>query len=147
MRTMTDLDEMKNLIVKALRDDDMASSACAELEAYAKRWPYVFLVNDWDVWNESKRALRLQVIRWLEQNGGSYDFYQLPGGWGLVGFTELKAATHFKLRWSGQGRVMSASAPPSAAVQDWNPHPLRSTFELQPSETPRRPRYSGQAAG
>jgi hypothetical protein len=153
MRTMTDLDEMKSLIVKALRDEDMASSACAELEAYAKRWPYVFLVNDWDVWSESKRALRLQVIRWLEQNGGSYDFYQLPGGWGLVGFTELKAATHFKLRWSGQGRVMSASAPPSAAVQgsapvqDWNPHPLRSTFELHPSEAPRRPRYSGQAAG
>jgi hypothetical protein len=151
MQTMTDLNEMKRTIVGASQDEDIASSACAEVEAYAERWPYVFMVNDWDVWNDSKRALRLQVIRWLEQNGDSYEFYQLPSGWGLVGFTDLKAATHFKLRWSGRGRVMSAPIEASASieaspsVQDWDPHPLRSTFELHPGELPRRPRQPTQA--
>jgi hypothetical protein len=144
---MMNLDEMKKVIVATVREGELAASACAEVEAYARRWPFVFMVNDWDVWNEGKRALRLQVIRWLEQNGGAYNFYQLRGGWGLIGFSDLKAATHFKLRWSGQGPMMSAHVPISAPVQDWNPHPVRSTFESHtPSEAPRRQQYSGQAA-
>jgi hypothetical protein len=143
---MTNLDEIRKLILGTVSDQEIASFAYSEVEAYAKRWPFVFLVNDWDVWNESKRALRLQVVRWLEQNGGLYDFYQLPGGWGLVGFAELKAATHFKLRWSGQGPMMSAPVPTSAPVQDWNPHPVKSTFEPHlASEAPRRQRYSSRA--
>jgi len=141
MWTMTDLEEMKKVIVGALRDEEMASSIRYETEAYAKLWPFVFMVNDWDVWNESKRALRLQVVRWLERNGASWDFYQPLAGWGLVGFKDLKAATHFKMRWSGQGRVMSAS------VGDWNPHPLKSTFEPHPpGEVSPRERHSKQAA-
>lgn len=120
---MTDLDELKEIIVKTVPDQEVASSACCEAQAYAKRWPFVVMINDWDVWNDSRSALRLQVIRWLEQHADTYDFYQPLVGCGLVGFKDLKAAAHFKLRWSGQGRIMPTSA------QDWNPHPLKSTFE------------------
>ncbi|MBD2748152.1 hypothetical protein IC232_15755 [Microvirga sp. BT688] len=120
----------------------------SEVADYGKRWPFVFLVNDWDVWHESKKALRLQVIRWLERYGGAYDFSVLQGGGGLVGFTDLKAAIHFKLRWSGQGRVISVPEPKKAPVQDWSPHPVRSTFEaLGPSEAPQRhPAQTGRKA-
>jgi hypothetical protein len=125
---MTDLDELKTVIIDTTCDQDKTWSARDEVEAYAKLWPFVFLVTDWNVWNESTRALRLEVIRWLERNEASYKFYQPRNGWGLVGFKDLKTATPFKLRWSGQGHVMSASA------QDWNPHPLKSTYEATGSD-------------
>jgi hypothetical protein len=126
---------MKKAIVSVVKDEEVASSARYDVEAYAKRWPFVFLINDWDVWNEGKYILRLQVIRWLERHGGAYDFSLLHSGCGLVGFTDLKAATHFKLRWSGQGRVMSAQEPRTVPARDWNPHPVRSTFEpIGPSD-------------
>jgi hypothetical protein len=134
---MTSADKIRKVNIGSEWNEKVASSASSEAEAYAKRWPFVFLVNDWDVWNGSKKALRLQVIRWLERNGGAYDFSLLRSGCGLVGFTDLRAATHFKLRWSGQGRVMSASRLNKAPDQDWSPHPVRSTFEpLGPSEAP-----------
>jgi hypothetical protein len=121
--SMTDLEEMKKAIADAIRDRELASSACYEMEAYAKRWPFVFMIRDWDVWNESKKALRLQVIRWLEGQCAPYDFYQFHSGWGLVGFKSQEAANRFKLRWSGQ----TGGMPIPHTV--WNPHPLKSTFE------------------
>ncbi|MGF9759454.1 hypothetical protein AAII07_30085 [Microvirga sp. 0TCS3.31] len=131
MWAMVNLEELKAVIISASPDAAMATSACSDVDAFYKAWPYVFKINDWDVWNERKRALRLQVVRWLEDRGGAYEFRQLQAGWGFVGFKDLKAATHFKLRWSGQGSVRSASAP------DWNPQPLRSTFEAaSPNEVP-----------
>jgi hypothetical protein len=138
---VTDLDEMKAVIVNTLRDEQLALNACYELEAYAKLWPFVFMVNEWDVWNESKRALRLQVIRWLEEKGASYDFHQFRTGYGLVGFKDPEAATHFKLRWSGESNVKPVPN------RDWDPHPLRSTFEPYcPSEAPMQKRYSKRFA-
>ncbi|MFC1456169.1 hypothetical protein ACETIH_05425 [Microvirga arabica] len=142
---MASVDEIKKAVVDTVQDQDMASFACSEVEAYGERWPFVVLVNDWDVWSESKKALRLEVIRWLEQNGGAYDFSLLQSGDGLVGFADLKAATHFKFRWSGRKRVISAHEPRAASVQDWNPHPVRSTFEpLCPSEAPHPQRHPTQ---
>ncbi len=120
---MTELEEFKTVIVDTIRDEELATSACHEAEAYAKLWPVVFMVNDWDVWNEGRRALRLQVVRWLEEEGASYDFHQFGRGLGLVGFKDREAASHFKRRWSGERRVRSGSR------QDWNPHPMKSTFE------------------
>jgi hypothetical protein len=120
---MTDLEEMKKAIADAIRDRELASSACYEVEAYARRWPFVFMIHDWDVWDESKKALRLQVIRWLEGQCAPYDFYQFHSGWGLVGFKSQEAANRFELRWSGRtSRVLMPH-------QGWNPHPLKSTFE------------------
>jgi hypothetical protein len=129
---MTDLEAMKKAIADAIRDRELASSACCEVEAYARRWPFVFMIRDWDVWNESKKALRLQVIRWLEGQCAPYDFYQFHSGWGLVGFKSQEAANRFKLRWSGQTGGMLIPH------QDWNPHPLKSTFE---------PIYTSEALG
>jgi hypothetical protein len=129
---MTDLEEMKKAIADAIRDWELASSACYEVEAYARRWPFVFMIHDWDVWNESKKALRLQVIRWLEEQCSPYDFYQFQSGWGLVGFKSQEAADRFKLRWSGQTSDMPISH------HNWNPHPLKSTFE---------PIYTNEARG
>jgi hypothetical protein len=123
MPKVTSLDELKNVIANMTHGKQAASSACDEIDVYARLWPYVFMINDWDVWTNSKTILRLQVVRWLEQHGGVYDFYRLHDRWGLVGFHNLKAATHFKLRWSGESRMMVAPA------QGWNPHPRKSTFE------------------
>ncbi len=120
---MTELEEFKTVIVDTIRDGELASSACHEAEAYAKLWPFVFVVNDWDVWNEGRRALRLQVVHWLEDEGASYDFHQFGHGLGLVGFKDREAAAQFRRRWSGERQVRSSS------LQDWNPHPVKSTFE------------------
>jgi hypothetical protein len=126
---MTDLEELKKVIVDTIRDEEVVSSLCSAIDSYVRRWPFVLLVHDWDIWNESKRALRLQVIRWLEQKGERYDFWQFRDGSGLIGFESLKSATHFTLRWSGQSPVM-AGTPAHA----WNPHPLNSTFEASSIE-------------
>jgi hypothetical protein len=120
---MTDLEEIKKAIGDMIRDEELASSACCEVEAYAQRWPFIFMVTDWDVWNESRKALRLQVVRWLEEKCTPYDFYQFRSGWGLVGFKSQEAADSFELRWSGRAGSMALPC------QDWNPHPLKSTFE------------------
>jgi hypothetical protein len=125
---MTNLEEVKRAIVATIRDEEVASSTCYEVDAYAKLWPFVFIVNDWDVWNESKTALRLQVIRWLEEKDVPYIFYQFHRGYGLVGFKDQKAAMDFDLQWSEESRERSGSD------HEWNPHPLKSTFE---------PHYSG----
>ncbi len=120
---MTELEEFKTFIVDTMRDEELASSAYHEAEAYAKLWPFVFVVNDWNVWSEGRRALRLQVVRWLEDEGASYDFHQFGRGLGLVGFKDHEAAARFERRWLGKRRMMPAS------YQDWNPHPVKSTFE------------------
>ena len=118
-----ELRKIKEAIEAVTRDEALASSTCYEVEAYVRLWPFAFLVNDWDVWNGSKRALKLQVVRWLEDQGGSYDFFQIRTGFGVVGFQNQDAAKTFKLRWSGQSHTAQASN------RDWNPHPLKSTFE------------------
>jgi hypothetical protein len=120
---MTDLDGIKRVIVDTLRDEELASFACYEAEAYAKLWSHVFVVTDWDVWNERKTALRLPVIRWLEEEDAAYFFHQFHRGCGLVGFNDQDVAAHFELRWSGESQVRSD------AHQEWNPHPVKSTFE------------------
>jgi len=130
--SMTDLEVIKKAIGDRIRDQELASSACYEVDAYARRWPFIFLINDWDVWNESRKALRLQVVRWLEANCTPYDFHQFRTGWGLIGFESQEAASRFELRWSGQ--IDSFSMPD----EDLNPHPLKSTFE---------PTYMGKANG
>jgi len=122
-QAVTDLDAIKEAIVATTRDAELASSTCYEVDAYAKLWPFFFLVNDWDVWNGSKRGLKLQVVRWLEDQGKPYDFFQIRTGCGLIGFKDQEAATHFEQRWSRQSH---ASPAPNG---DWNPHPLKSTFE------------------
>jgi hypothetical protein len=119
---MTNPEELKAIIIDTWRDEEMASSACCGIDAYSKLWPFVLVVNEWDVWNETKRNLNREVLAWLESHGGAWDFYHLLGSWGLVGFKDLKAATHFKLRWSGALKASSSSS------QGWNPHPLNSTF-------------------
>ncbi|HEV2564945.1 MAG TPA: hypothetical protein VGU19_07660 [Microvirga sp.] len=119
---MMNLDELKKTIAATWRDDEMASSACYGIDAYAKLWPYVFMVNDWRVWNESGRDLNLEVIRWLDDQGSDWDFYHLLDEWGLVGFSDLQTATRFRHRWFGTLKVVSSSDTP------WNPHPLSSTF-------------------
>jgi hypothetical protein len=122
-QVMTSLEEVKRAVVATIRDEEVASSTCYEVDAFAKLWPFVFIVNDWDVWNESKTALRLQVIRWLEEKDVPYTFYQFHRGYGLVGFKDQEAATDFDLQWSEESRERSGSD------REWNPHPLKSTFE------------------
>jgi hypothetical protein len=119
---MTDLDELKKIIVATWRDEEMASSACYGVDAYSKHWPYVFMVNDWRVWNESGRDLNQDVVRWLDEQGGAWDFYHLLDEWGLVGFDDLRPATRFRHRWFGAIKVVSSSD------NTWNPHPLSGTF-------------------
>lgn len=119
---MTDLDELKTLIAATWRDEEMASSACYGVDAYAKRWPFVLMVNEWDVWSDSKKTLKHEVLAWLDQQGAPWDFYHLLGHWGLVGFKDLKTATHFKLRWSGLLKAVPSSTPA------WNPQPINSSF-------------------
>ncbi|MBB3020710.1 hypothetical protein FHR70_003796 [Microvirga lupini] len=118
-----ELEKIKEAIASVTRDEELASSTCYEVEAYARIWPFVFLVNDWDIWNGSRRALNLQVVRWLEDSGAPYDFFQIRTGFGLMGFKDQAAARSFELRWS----AFSRTAP--ASNGDWNPHPIRSTFE------------------
>jgi hypothetical protein len=118
-----ELDKIKEAITASTRDEELASATRYEVEAYAKLWPFVFLVNDWDVWNGSKRALKLQVVRWLEDEGAPYDFFQIRTGFGLIGFKDRDAAKTFERRWSSHAHTRSASNG------DWNPHPLKSTFE------------------
>lgn len=120
---MAEPEEIKREIEDRIHDPELASSVWYEVEAYSKRWPFVFLINDRDVWNESKNALRLQVVRWLEANCTPYDFYQFRTGWGLVGFKSQEAANRFETRWSEQSVDLSVSH------EDWNPHPQKSTSE------------------
>ena len=137
---MTNLEELKAIIVDKWRDEEMASSACSGIDAYSKLWPFVLVVNEWDVWNETKRNLNREVLAWLDSHGGAWDFYHLLGSWGLVGFKDLKAATHFNLRWSGALKASPVSS------QTWNPHPLNSTFLPSPSRnTSSRAAHSGHA--
>jgi hypothetical protein len=119
---MTDLEELKAIIASTWRDEEMASAATYGIDAYAKLWPHVLAVNEWDVWNEDGKSLRHDVLDWLGQQGVTWDFYHLLDSWGLVGFKDLKTATHFKLRWSG---MLKATSSPTRA---WNPHPHNSSF-------------------
>lgn len=120
---MTELETIKEAVTASTRDEELASATCYEVEAYVRLWPFVFLVNEWDIWNGSRRALKLQVIRWLENEGEPFDFFQIRTGIGLMGFKDQKAAEKFEMRWS----VGSSRRP--ALNGDWNPHPLKSTFE------------------
>jgi len=125
---MTNVDELKQLITDTWRDEELATSACYGVDAYARLWPFVFCVNDWDVWAENGKDLKSAVYAWLNRQGTSWDFYHLLGGWGLVGFRDRQTADHFKLRWSG---TLKAVPSPEAA---WNPHPLNSSFTYDPRE-------------
>ncbi|MBD2750064.1 hypothetical protein IC232_25695 [Microvirga sp. BT688] len=118
-----ELEKIKEAIAASTRDEELASATCYEVEAYARLWPFVFMINDWDVWNGSKRALKLQVVRWLEDEAAPYDFFHIRTGFGLLGFKDQEAAKAFERRWSSQPQVAPASNG------DWNPHPLKSTFE------------------
>ena len=118
-----ELEKIKEAIAASTRDEELASATRYEVEAYVRLWPFVFLINDWDVWNGSKRALKLQVVRWLENEGAPYDFFQIRTGFGLIGFKDQTAAKTFERRWSGRSPMTQASNG------DWNPHPLKSTFE------------------
>jgi len=140
MQAMTDLEELKTVIAATWRDEEMASSALFGVEAYAKLWPVVLTVNDWDVWDESGSDLRHDVRLWLSQQDFAWDFYRLLGTWGLVGFRDLRAATRFKLRWSGMLKTSSSNSA-------WNPHPLNSSFAPCPAdEAAARDRGSRRAA-
>jgi hypothetical protein len=119
---MTNLDELKRTIAATWRDEEMASSTCYGIDAYSKHWPYVFMVNDWRVWNESGRDLNQEVIRWLDEQEETWDFYHLLDEWGLVGFDDLRTATRFRHRWFGALKVVSSSD------DTWNPHSCNGTF-------------------
>lgn len=129
---MTDLKPLKEVIGLTWRDGEMASSACYGIDAYGKRWPFVYMVNDWDVWDEQRKGLKPEVVAWLEQHGRAWDFYHLLDAWGLVGFKDPKTASHFKLRWSGVLKAAPASG------EAWNPQPYNSSFAPPPYETPTR---------
>lgn len=130
---MTDMEELKQRIVDTWRDEEMASSACYGVDAYSRLWPYVFFVNDWDVWNDSRKDLKAAVYSWLKRQNTIWDFYHLQGGWGLVGFRDRQTAEHFKLRWSGALKAIPSSD------ERWNPHPLNSSFAYEPEEETIRP--------
>lgn len=119
---MTDLDELKKAIAETWRDEETASSACYGVDAYSKHWPYVFMVNDWRVWNESGRDLNQEVVHWLDEQGSAWDFYHLLDEWGLVGFDDLRTATRFRHRWFGALKVVSSSD------STWSPRPRNRTF-------------------
>lgn len=137
---MTDLKSLKEVIRQTWRDEEMASAACYGIDAYAKRWPFIYLVNDWDVWNDSQKGLKPEVGAWLEQHAGACDFYHLLDAWGLVGFKSPKAASHFKLRWSGVLKAVPSSG------EAWNPQPHNSSFALAPHEEPALRTRSAQRA-
>jgi hypothetical protein len=137
---MTDLDQLKTIIVTTWRDEEMASSACYGVDAYSKLWSYVFMVNDWRVWNESGCDLKHEVVAWLDEQGSAWDFYHLLDEWGLVGFHDLRTATRFRNRWFGALKVVSSSD------STWEPHPLNSTFTPRLVEDrPKRSRQDGHA--
>jgi hypothetical protein len=127
---MTDLKSLKEVIGQTWRDGEMASSACYGIDAYGKRWPFVYTVNTWDVWDEQRKGLKPEVVAWLEQQGRAWDFYHLLDAWGLVGFKDPKAASHFKLRWSGVLKAATSSG------ETWNPQPHNSSFAPAPYEEP-----------
>ncbi|WP_150117428.1 hypothetical protein [Microvirga vignae] len=130
---MTDMEELKQLIADTWRDEELSSSACWGVEAYSRLWPFVFFVNDWDVWNENRKDLKPSVYNWLNKQDTAWDFYHLLGGWGLVGLKDRQTAEHFKLRWSG-----TLKAVPSPE-ETWNPHPLNSSFACDPGEEVAKP--------
>lgn len=130
---MTDMTELKQIIVDTWRDEEMATSACYGVDAYCRLWPVVFFVNDWDVWSESGKDLRGTVHAWLNKQDTQWDFYHLQGGWGLVGFRDPQVAERFKLRWSGTLKAVPSSE------ETWNPHPLYSSFAYEPAEERTRP--------
>jgi len=125
---MTDLDDMMSVIAATVRDEELALTACYAAEAYARRWPFVFMVNDWDVWNRGRSSLRPEVVRWLQEGEAAHDVHLFPSGGGLVAFESRDAASQFALRWSGQHGLRSAEVP-SDPHSDWTPHPIKSTFE------------------
>lgn len=127
---MTDLKSLKEVIGQTWRDGEMASSACYGIDAYGKRWPFVYMVNDWDVWDEQRKGLKPEVVAWLEHQGRAWDFYHLLDAWGFVGFKDPKAASHFKLRWSGVLKAATSSG------ETWNPQPYNSSFAPAPYEEP-----------
>lgn len=138
---MMDLEELKQRIIDTWRDDEMSSSACYGVEAYARLWPHVLFVNDWDVWSESRKDLKATVYSWLNRQNTTWDFYHLLGGWGLVGFKDRQTADHFKLRWSGALKAVPSSE------EAWNPHPTNSSFAYDPGEEVAKPaRYPKRAA-
>jgi alpha-L-arabinofuranosidase len=147
MQTMVEVESLKHSIARTWRDAEMASSACYGLEAYAKRWPFVLRIDEWDVWDEGRKDLKPEVSGWLNQQGALWDFYHLLGSFGLIGFKDSKAATLFKLRWSG---VLTAVTSPreSSSGESWNPHPLNSSFAPHPHDEPmvqaRRARHAGR---
>ncbi len=134
---MTDLESLKDVISQTWRDEEMASAACYGIDAYAKRWPFIYFINHWDVWGEKRKSLKPEVATWLQQHGGACDFYHLLDTWGLVGFKDAKAASHFKLRWSGVLKAMPSSG------ETWNPHPHSSSFAPAHHEAP--PLQAGKA--
>jgi hypothetical protein len=123
---MTSLETIKRAVANTLCNDELIDSAFNEIEAYSRCWHHILIVNSWDVWNGSRRVLKLQVVRWLEDRGGLYDFSRFNSGLSVIGFKDLNAATHFELRWSSHGRVMSRS------IHNWNSQPLKSIFEALP---------------
>ncbi len=139
---MSELESLKHIIAVTWRDEEMASSACYGIDAYAKRWPFVLRIDDWDVWDENQRGLKPEVSGWLSQQGCAWDFYHLLGSVGLIGFKDAKAATLFKLRWSG---VLKAAA---SSGEVWNPHPYNSSFAPHPHDEPnvqaRRARHAAR---
>jgi len=119
---MMDLDELKKAIDETWRDEEMASSARYGIDAYSKLWPYVFMVNDWRVWNESGRDLNHEVVQWLDEQDSDWDFYHLLDEWGLVGFDDLRTATRFRNRWFGALKLVSSSD------STWTPQPRSAAF-------------------
>jgi hypothetical protein len=130
MQSMMDLKSLKEVISQTWLDAEMASSARYGIDAYGRRWPFVYMVNDWDVWDEHRKGLKPEVASWLKQQGSTWDFYHLLDAWGLVGFKDAKAASHFKLRWSGMLKAVPSNG------EAWNPHPHNSSFAPAHHEEP-----------
>ncbi|MGF9759720.1 hypothetical protein AAII07_31445 [Microvirga sp. 0TCS3.31] len=137
---VTDLKSLKEVIGQIWRDGEMASSACYGIDAYARLWPFVYMVNDWGVWDEQRKGLKPEVVAWLEHQGRAWDFYHLLDAWSLVGFKDPKAASHFKLRWSGVLKAATSSS------ETWNPRPYNSPFAPLPYENPTRSRQDRRNA-
>ncbi|WP_243373813.1 hypothetical protein [Microvirga solisilvae] len=130
---MTNMQELKQRITDTWRDEEMSSSACYGVDAYARLWPYVFFVNDWDVWTENGKDLKATVYSWLNRQNAAWDFYHLQGGWGLIGFKDKHVADHFKLRWSGAIKAVPSSE------DGWNPHPTNSCFAYESGDEEAQP--------
>ena len=147
MQTMAELKALKHNIARTWRDEEMASSACYGIDAYARHWPFVLRIDEWDVWDEGHKALRPEVSGWLNRQGSSWDFYHLLGSFGLIGFKDQKAAAHFKLRWSGVLKAVTSSGEDTPG-DTWNPHPFNSSFAPHPHDEPvvqaRRERHTAR---